>query len=261
MVTQACEDDSNVVLEAQGLSMAYGPVMALENVDAAFRKGTCTGIIGPNGAGKSTLLQVLAGLLDGYSGQVMWNGRLRRGFDSSFAYLPQAAQVDWNFPVSVGDVVQMGSYPKLNWWRKFTQSDREAVDAAMERMHISRLSDRLIRELSGGEKQRTFLARALVQQAQIFLLDEPFAGLDFPSQEQLGKVLRELVADGRILICSYHELATVQGVFDQVVFLNRRVVASGAVGTVMTADNIEATYGHIMPLVGQAAPSGNQESI
>jgi ABC-type Mn2+/Zn2+ transport system ATPase subunit len=165
------------------------------------------------------------------------------GASQEFAYLPQREMVDWDFPTTVRGVVEMGRYLSLRWWKRFSKSDEEAVEAALESMHLTPLQDRQISALSGGQQQRVFLARALAQEAHVLLLDEPFTGLDQPSMESLKEVLRALRNQGKLLLISHHDLSSVQDIFDRVILLNGELIASGPVKESFTRQNLERTYG------------------
>ena len=230
------------------LSVNYRTIVALENVNFATSCGNVVALIGPNGAGKSTLLKCIAGLVPRQSGKVQWRGTNVSRWHREFAYLPQREDVDWNFPVTVRGLVEMGRYPHVSWWRKFSKKDADAVDAAMAAMQLDGLENRQISELSGGQQQRAFLARALAQEAHVFLLDEPFTGLDRPAQENLVTLLHAQAREGRLIISSHHDLATVGEMFDEVLVLNRRQVAFGTVADVYNAETLKKAYGMEMPL-------------
>lgn len=200
-------------------------------------------VLGPNGAGKSTLLKALAGLVDRESGVVFFHGAEVSGPTREFAYLPQKEMVDWDFPTTVRGVVEMGRYLQLRWWRRFSERDQEAVEAALEAMQLTPLQNRQISALSGGQQQRVFLARALAQEAHVLLLDEPFTGLDQPSIEALKQVLRDLRSQGKLILVSHHDLSNVKEIFDRVLFMNGELIAEGETGRVFTRQNLERTYG------------------
>ena len=229
-------------LEIKDLTVSYKRVPAVHHVSLELRCGSCVGLLGPNGAGKTSLLKALVGLVRLETGSMSFHGHDRRSAISELAYLPQRTTIDWDFPITVRRMVEMGRYQALGWWKRFRQEDRRAVDQALEAMDLEDLGDRQISALSGGQQQRAFLARALAQEAHVFLLDEPFSGLDKPAQDLLGSTIRRLANAGNLLVVSHHDLRTVRDLFDQVIFLNGELVAFGDTGTVFTAENIQKTF-------------------
>ncbi len=209
--------------------MAYRDILALDRVEMATSCGNRVALIGPNGAGKSTLLKAIAGLVPRSTGEIRWRGTSVKKWSREFAYLPQREEIDWSFPITVRGLVEMGRYPQTGWWRKFSKEDAAAVDAAVESLNLGDLQDRQIRELSGGQQQRAFLARALAQEAHVLLLDEPFTGLDRNAALLLGELLANLAEEGRLVIASHHDMATVPALFDEVLVLNTRQVTFGPV--------------------------------
>lgn len=229
-------------LEVSTLTVSYREVLALQDINFATECGRCLALIGPNGAGKSTLLKTLAGLLQPDSGRISWRGQPLTRSSHELAYLPQRGDVDWNFPINVRGLVEMGRYPNLGWWRRYSAHDQEIVERAIVSMRLQDLQDRQISALSGGQQQRVFIARALAQEAHVLLLDEPFTGLDKPARETLTQLFRELAREGRLLIASHHDLDTVKDIFDEVLLLKRRQVAFGATQETFTQDRIDAAY-------------------
>ena len=230
----------------ENLTVSYRGVPALHHIDLSLQCGRCVGLLGPNGAGKSTLLKSIARLTPFETGRIIFDahehGHTRA--DQSIAYLPQRSLVDWDFPLTVRGLVEMGRYPALGGWRRFGEADRAAVAAAMDATHLADLADRQISALSGGQQQRAFLARAVAQGAHVYLLDEPFTGLDRNAQKLLSDLLRRLAAeDGKLVIVSHHDLRTVEQLFDEVIFLNGELVAYGPEAQTFTTENIERTYG------------------
>ena len=230
-------------LVVEGVTVSYRTVRALEDVAFSTSCGSCVALIGPNGAGKSTLLKAIAGLLQADGGRILWRGSRIAKWSREIAYLPQREDVDWKFPITVRGVVRMGRYPNAGWWRPFSNADREAVDRALEAMDLHDLSERQISQLSGGQQQRVFLARALAQEAHALLLDEPFAGLDRTSKAALAGMLRQLAAEGRLVVASHHDLDTVREIYDEVLLLRRRAITFGPVSTTFTEENLNATFG------------------
>jgi ABC-type Mn2+/Zn2+ transport system ATPase subunit len=229
-------------LEIKDLTVSYKRVPAVHHVSLELRCGSCVGLLGPNGAGKTSLFKALVGLVPLETGSMSFHGHNRRSAISEIAYLPQRTTVDWDFPITVRRMVEMGRYQALGWWKRFREEDRRAVHLALEAMDLEDLGDRQISALSGGQQQRAFLARALAQEAHVFLLDEPFSGLDKPAQDLLGSAIRRLANAGNLLIVSHHDLRTVRDLFDQVIFLNGELVAFGDTGVVFTAENVQKTF-------------------
>jgi ABC-type Mn2+/Zn2+ transport system ATPase subunit len=228
------------------LTVSYGGVPALHHINLELRCGHCVGLLGPNGAGKSTMLKAIAGLTPMETGHVHFSphdhGHTRA--DSSIAYLPQRSLVDWDFPLTVRGLVEMGRYPALGGWRAFGDGDAQAVEAALAATHLTDLAGRQISALSGGQQQRAFLARAVAQGAHVYLLDEPFTGLDRNAQALLSGLLRTLAErEGKLVVVSHHDLRTVEELFDDVILLNGELVAFGPVKETFTPGNIERTYG------------------
>jgi ABC-type Mn2+/Zn2+ transport system ATPase subunit len=229
-------------LAVSDLTVSYNRIPALHHIAFEVGCGQCVGLLGPNGAGKSTLLKALAGLLPRETGRITFHGHEVSGATQDFAYLPQREAIDWDFPTTVRGLVEMGRYLRTGWWRSFGREDVKAVDEAIAAMQLAPLAQRQISALSGGQQQRAFLARALAQQAHVFLLDEPFTGLDKPTQDNLKQLLRELRDHGKLIIASHHDLATVPALFDQTILLNGELIAAGPVGEVFTDANLRQTY-------------------
>jgi ABC-type Mn2+/Zn2+ transport system ATPase subunit len=229
-------------LEIKDLTVSYKRVPAVHHLSLELPCGHCIGLLGPNGAGKTSFFKALVGLVPRETGSVRFHGSDRNAAISEIAYLPQRSMVDWDFPVTVRGLVEMGRYQTLGWWRTFRVMDHRAVNNALESMDLKPLADRQISALSGGQQQRAFLARALAQEAHAFLLDEPFAGLDKPAQELLAATIRRLANEGNLLIVSHHDLKTVRELFDRVVFLNGELVAAGETDQVFTPENIQRTF-------------------
>jgi len=237
-------------LRVEDLRVRYRHVEALRDVSFATSCGACVALIGPNGAGKSTLLKAVAGLLPVASGRILWRGTKVAKWSREIAYLPQRENVDWQFPITVSGVVRMGRYPQAGWWRPFSAADEAAIERAIELMGLADLGDRQISQLSGGQQQRVFLARALAQEAHVLLLDEPFTGLDRNSRAGLAITLRELTAEGRLVIAAHHDMETVRDIYDEVLLLNHRAIAFGPLAEVFTDAGLEATFG-ALPTAGK----------
>ena len=230
-------------LEVRDLQVNYGPVRALEGVSFTASCGHTLALVGPNGAGKSTLLSALAGLLTPQAGSMCWMGTPLRQCKHEIAYLPQRSEVDWSFPITVRQLVEMGCYPSLGMWKSFGAHETQIVQRALESMQLTDLAGRQIAALSGGQQQRAFLARALAQEAHILLLDEPFTGLDVPSSEILAALLRQLAGEGRLVIASHHDLNTAPRIFDQCLLLHRTAIAMGPTSEVLSPANLAAAFG------------------
>ena len=229
-------------LVVSDLTVSYNRVPALHHLSFTARCGQCVALLGPNGAGKSTLLKALSGLVGVETGAISFHGHAVRGANREFAYLPQREQIDWDFPATVRTLVEMGRFIRTGWWRRYGREDLAAVDEAIRLMQLEELQHRQISALSGGQQQRSFLARALAQQAHVFLLDEPFTGLDRPNQENLKQLLRTLRNDGKLLLVSHHDLGSVAEIFDSVILLNGELIATGPVAETFTEENIQRTY-------------------
>ncbi|MBT8045463.1 MAG: metal ABC transporter ATP-binding protein [Verrucomicrobiae bacterium] len=231
-------------LVIKDLDVAYRDVTVLKNIDLHAQCGNSLALVGPNGAGKSTLLKAIAGLIKHKSGSISWCGednvQCRGG---EFAYLPQHEEVNWDFPITVRGVVEMGRYSQLGAWGRFSQKDDLAVEQALTLMEMDgELANRQISELSGGQKQRAFIARAVAQEAHVLLLDEPFTGLDRDHTANLTRLLRKLAMEHRLVIASHHDINTLADIFDQVLLLNRNVIAYGDCETVLTEQNLDLTF-------------------
>ena len=229
-------------LKVEDLTVSYHRIPALHHVSFEVECGRSVALMGPNGAGKSTLLKALAGLVPKEHGVISFHGRLVRGPTHDLAYLPQREQIDWDFPTTVRGIVEMGRYLRLGWWRGYGAADDQAVDIAIQSMRLEALQCRQINALSGGQQQRAFLARALAQEAHVVLLDEPFTGLDKPTQDNLKGLVRGLRDQGKLIIASHHDLSNVDEIFDDVMLLNGELIASGPVTKTLTDQNLHRTY-------------------
>lgn len=244
---------NSLPLEVRDLNVAYQTKVVVWDADFDAPAGRLVAIVGPNGAGKSTLLKAALGLIPAASGTASFFGQPYRKVRSRVAYVPQRESVDWDFPVSAADVVAMGLYRKLGWCRPVGRREIELAREALAKVGLADYSGRQISQLSGGQQQRVFLARALVQQADLYLMDEPFASVDAATERAIVDVLRDLRAAGRTVVCVHHDLPTVPEYFDHVALLNMRVVAQGPVAEVFTIDNLRKTYGARLTLLEEAA--------
>jgi manganese transport system ATP-binding protein len=236
-------------LLADDVWAGYGDRTVLSGVSFALRRGTLTGLIGPNGSGKSTLIKVILGLLKPWRGCVQVFGEHVSEVRGRVGYMPQIELVDWEFPVTVEDLVTLGRYGRLRRLRPPSAEDREAVRASLERVGLWELRRRQIGELSGGQQRRLLLARALARSAELLLLDEPLAGLDIGAQEDLERLLRDLVDGGSTLLVATHDLHHVAHSYDEVLCLNGRVIAQGVPAEVLTEDVLQRTFGRQLVLL------------
>lgn len=231
------------ILDVHDITVAYHRRPVLWNVDWTLHEPNLVGIVGPNGAGKSTLLKAILGLVPILSGSVRIFGEPLERVRQRVAYVPQRESVDWDFPVSVFDVVLMGTYGRLGWCRRPGTAERALAHRCLEQVGLESFASRQIGQLSGGQQQRTFLARALAQQADLYFLDEPFAGIDAASERAILALLRDLRDRGKTVCVVHHDLRAVPSYFDHVLMLNVRLLASGPVRNVFTEDNLRRTYG------------------
>jgi manganese/zinc/iron transport system ATP- binding protein len=243
---------TSIPLSVNDLTVAWYRKPVIWDVTLNVQPQQLVGIVGPNGAGKSTLLKAIMDLVPKASGRVEVFGRSYQQNRARVGYVPQRESVDWDFPISVLDVVTMGLYGKIGWCMPVRHKHREAAREALERVGIGELANRQISQLSGGQQQRTFLARALVQDADLYLMDEPFAAVDAATEKAIVRILREMQQAGKTTLVIHHDLHTVPEYFDSVVLLNMRVVASGPTETVFTRENLEKTYGGRLTLLDEA---------
>lgn len=251
--------ESVPAIEVNDLTVAYRDRPVLWDVDLTVRQATLTAIVGPNGAGKTTLVRAVLGLVKPAAGEVRVLGRPYRESRRQVAYVPQRGSVDWDFPTSALDVVLMGTYGALGWIRRPGAAERARAEEALEKVGMEAFADRQISQLSGGQQQRVFLARALVQAARVYLMDEPFQGVDARTEGAIVEVLRELRARGDTVVAVHHALQSVPEYFDDVAILNVRKIASGPVGEVFTEENLRVAYGGRVPfLQGVTSPQAGE---
>lgn len=241
-------------LEIEDLYVNYGKTPVLWDVSFSVPKGQMVGIIGPNGAGKSTLLKTVLGLIQGVSGRISVLGEdcLSKVL-SKIAYVPQRGSVDWDFPITAFETVLMGRYGRLGLFQKPRKADKEAALNALETVGMLQYADRQIGQLSGGQQQRLFMARALVQNAEILFLDEPFAAVDLTTEKVLMELLKAQKNQGKTIFVVHHDLPTVEQYFDFVVMLNTRLIQAGPVKEVFTKENLQLTFGKNQMLFDEAA--------
>lgn len=230
-------------LTVHNLSVAYDKKVVLENVTISVPSGHLTAIIGPNGAGKSTFLKAILNQLHNKSGSVEILGKPFNPKDLTVGYVPQRNAVDWDFPTTAFDVVLMGRYGQRGLFRRPTKQDKEAAIQALESVGMQNFANRSIGQLSGGQQQRVFLARALAQNAQVYFLDEPFAGVDAATEKTMVDILKDLKKQGKSIFVVHHDLQTVKEYFDYTILLNRSILAAGKTEEVFTPEKVQQTYG------------------
>ncbi|MBL8164787.1 MAG: metal ABC transporter ATP-binding protein [Anaerolineae bacterium] len=230
-------------ITVEDLTVAYRETPVLWDVDLEVPPATLMAIVGPNGAGKSTLIKTVIGLIEPSAGRVLVYGKTYHEQRHLVAYVPQRGSVDWDFPTNALDVVMMGRYGALGWVRRPGRAEREKAYNALKTVGMEHFADRQISQLSGGQQQRVFLARALAQEAQIYLMDEPFQGVDATTERAIVQVLQALRQEGKTVLVVHHDLETVPQYFDHVLLLNVRAVASGPVAQTFTPANLRRTYG------------------
>jgi len=245
--------DPRVALEVEDLTVAYADQPVLWDVDLQVPTGAKMAIVGPNGAGKSTLIKAAMGLVTPVAGEVRVFGRARDSARSDIAYVPQRSSLEWDFPTDVLDVVTMGTYGQIGWFRRAGARQRDQAMKALATVGMEAYSSRPIAQLSGGQQQRVLLARALVQGAEIYMLDEPFQGVDAPTERAIVEVLDALADEGKTIIVVHHDLQTVPEYFDHVLLLNVRAIDSGPVDEVFTEENLRLTFGGRVGVLTQSA--------
>ncbi len=252
-VATGAEHPADVPLSIHDMTVAYHRRPVLWDIDFDAPAGRLIGIVGPNGAGKSTLLKAVLDLVPKASGRVTFFGKTYRELRHLIGYVPQRESVDWDFPVNALDVVAMGRYGRIGWFRPVSRRHREAAMAALERVGIADYAHRQISRLSGGQQQRVFLARALAQEAEIYFMDEPFAGVDAATETAIVQLLRDLRTAGKTVFVVHHDLQTVADYFDYLILLNMRIVVHGPTDEVFTNENLQKTYGGRLSLLAEAA--------
>ena len=242
-----------LAIQVEHLTVHYEKTAVLWDISLGIPQGKMVGIIGPNGAGKSTFLKALVGMLQPVSGNILFRGEPLKRKPGCIAYVPQRASVDWDFPITVLDVVLMGRYGKLGWFKRPTSADREAARTALDMVGMHSFAHRQIDQLSGGQQQRVFIARALLQDADIYLMDEPLAGIDHASEKVIIALFDQLKSQDKTLMIVYHDLSSAALYFDWVVLLNTCLIGCGPIEEVFTPQNIERTYGSSIALLTEAA--------
>ena len=222
-------------IEIKNLTVAYGENIALEDLNLNIEVGSLMALVGPNGAGKSTLIKTILKFLKQITGEIKINAK-------TLTYVPQRNSVDWDFPTTLFDVVEMGCYGRVGLFKRVSKEEKQKVLKAIEQVGMLEFKDRQISELSGGQQQRAFIARALVQEADIYLMDEPFQGVDSTTEKSIVEILKQLKAEGKTIIVVHHDLQTVATYFESVALINKAVIVSGKVSEVFTQENIDVTY-------------------
>lgn len=235
--------DAMNAVDVRDLTVAYHEKPVLWDIDLEVPHGVLMAVVGPNGAGKTTLIKAILGLIKPAAGEVLVDGEPYHRQRDRVAYVPQRGSVDWDFPTNVLDVVTMGLYGRLGWIRRPKQEHRALAMEALRKVDMESFAKRQISQLSGGQQQRVFLARALVQEAEVYFMDEPFQGVDAVTERSIIDILRALRSAGKTVVVVHHDLQTVPEYFDQVLLLNVRRIASGPVEDVFTEDNLRTTYG------------------
>jgi manganese/zinc/iron transport system ATP- binding protein len=238
-------------IQVLDLTVAYQRKPVLWEISLDIPAGSLVGLVGPNGAGKSTLIKAMMGLVPKVSGEILLDAKTMEDQRARVAYVPQRESVDWDFPASVLDVVLMGMYRKIGWFLPIRKEHRHQAMLALEKVGIAELANRQISQLSGGQQQRTFLARALVQSADVLLMDEPFAAVDAATEQSIIQVLRSLQSEGKTILVVHHDLHTVPEYFDFLVLLNVRAVAWGPMQSTFTTENLRKTYGGRLTLLDE----------
>lgn len=229
-------------ITVSNISVSYDGNEAVKDVSFSFEAGNLIGVLGPNGAGKSTLMKAMLGLIPRDHGDVQIGTKSIDMMRKQIAYVPQRSNIDWNFPIIVKDTVLLGTYPKVGILRRPKKADKEWAMECLRKVGMDEFANRQIGELSGGQQQRVFLARALAQKADYFFLDEPFVGIDVSSEEVIIDILRQLKKEGKIVFVVHHDLSKVKTYFDELVLINKMLIAAGPVDKVYQADNMTKAY-------------------
>lgn len=237
------------IIDIKGLSVSYDRKRVLSNIFLKIERGKTYGLIGPNGAGKSTLFKSMLGLIEPNAGSITIDDKSIESTHRRIAYVPQKDDIDWDFPATVKDVVMMGRYPHKKLFQRMSKADIAITHDAMELLGIEELADRQIGALSGGQQQRVFIARSICQQAEIFLMDEPFVGVDMMTEHKIVEIMKDLALQDKTIMVVHHDLATADDYFDKVILLNQRLIAYGDVDEVFTRENIAKTYAPQMKIL------------
>jgi manganese/zinc/iron transport system ATP- binding protein len=249
------------ILQVYNLTVHYSNTIVLSDVTISITSGCMVGIIGPNGAGKSTLLQAIVGLIPYTSGKIYIAGKKPSEARNAFAYIAQRSSVDWDFPITVYDMVLMGCYGQLGWFRRPGKQEYERVYEALRLVGLEAMACSPIGNLSGGQQQRAFIARALMQKPSMYILDEPFAGVDAVSEEIIMRLFQQLRNEGKTVIIVHHDLVTAPRYFDSVVLLNKACIAQGPIELVLHEDNLNLLYGRAYSMHQQVKSSSFNNKI
>lgn len=236
-------NNNNLAIEVTDLTVAYREKPVLWDIDFETPKGVLLAIVGPNGAGKSTLVKAILGLIKPAAGRVLVLGEVYSPRSRLIGYVPQRSSVDWDFPTNVQDAVMMGRYGQLGWIKRPGKEEKKLAMECLDKVGLADFANRQISQLSGGQQQRVFIARAFIQDAPIYLMDEPFAGVDAATERSIITLLRELKEKGKTVICVHHDLQTLEDYFEWVMLLNVRRIALGKTTDVLTPDNLRKAYG------------------
>jgi manganese/zinc/iron transport system ATP- binding protein len=240
-------------LELHDLTVSYAKKPVLYGVDVQVPQGALVGIIGPNGAGKSTMIRAIMGLTPLSGGWVRIFGESFEKNRQRVGYVPQREQVDWDFPVNVMDVVLMGRYGRRGWLRRVTKEDKKIAEESLDKVGMLPFRNRQIANLSGGQQQRVFLARALAQQSDLYLMDEPFAGVDATTERAIMTLLQDLQSEGKTILVVHHDLTTAKEYFDHLLLLNMRLIAFGKTQDAFTVEQLQKTYGGRLTILSDVA--------
>ena len=241
----------NPALEVHNLSVSYDKKPVLWNIDLTVPKGCLIGIIGPNGAGKSSLLKSVMGILNPSAGHIKIFGTSISKIRDRISYVPQRETIDWNFPVSVKDVVMMGRYGKVGLFKRFSEKDKTIVSECLKKVNLHNMSNTHINSLSGGQQQRVFIARSLAQEADIYFMDEPFSGVDITTEQNIISLLRKESDNGKTILVVHHNLQSASQYFDWIILLNMQLIASGPTDKVLVKKLVEKAYGGKLSLLSQ----------
>lgn len=239
-------------VDVSNLTVHYDKQTVLWDINFSISPGNIVGVVGPNGAGKTTLIKSLIGVVKPLSGKISFFGDKLSKIKKQIAYLPQKEAIDWDFPITVFDVVLMGKYGGIKWYQRIQEEDKKAARQALDKVGLLSFAHRQINELSGGQKQRLFFARALVQNAKIYFMDEPFQGIDLTTEKVLITLLQEMKEEGKTIFIVHHDLSSVIEYFTELILLNTRLVAAGAVSSVWTEENLGKTFGKHPSLLEEA---------
>ncbi|WP_026568801.1 MULTISPECIES: metal ABC transporter ATP-binding protein [Sediminibacillus] len=246
-------------LTVNKMTVVYDKQPALEHVSFSVPEGSLTGIIGPNGAGKSTLIKAALQLIPARSGSVEVFGQPYKTQKQLIGYVPQRSEVDWDFPTNALDIVLMGRYRQIGWFKRATNKDIEWARACLEKVGMEEFAKRQISQLSGGQQQRVFLARALAQDASIYFMDEPFAGVDAATEKAIIQLMKDWKQQGKTVLVVHHDLSTVEDYFDHVLLLNKRPIDCGPTQSVFTIDNLEKAYGGSIAFLQKTTAAGGRQ--